>query len=185
LINSTTFVQPLKGRQVAAWRRCLPSWKPRPKLSAQGFRAVGRAFERFAEMRFRGQRTTSRSRHGPPTCGAGIRSSYEADYLRRYGNIERDDPIEFQALQRDDVRPSAVSGNCGAPRAAGHRAGQSKASRLLRGPNDRDAGSSIAIVGTGFLGGPVRRSIESWFDYGRLAGRPFGNRQHARNPHLL
>jgi N-methylhydantoinase A len=99
LDHSTTFVQPLKDDSVAKMSAVFADLEAEAAVVLRkDFAPSDVRFERFAEMRFRGQRHNIKV----PVTGlsdvAGIRRSYEADYLRRYGNIDATNPIEFQAL---------------------------------------------------------------------------------------
>ena len=65
---------------------------------AKEFTANDVRFERFAEMRYRGQRHNIKV----PILGlhdvASIRAAFERDYCRRYGHADEQTPAEFQAL---------------------------------------------------------------------------------------
>jgi N-methylhydantoinase A len=55
-------------------------------------------FERFAEMRYRGQRHNIKVPIPPSNAVPEIRAAFERDYLRRYGHADAKAPAEFQAL---------------------------------------------------------------------------------------
>jgi N-methylhydantoinase A len=55
-------------------------------------------FERQAEMRFHGQRHTMRTGIGSAARVADIRQAFQSTYLRRYGFVEADAPLEFVSL---------------------------------------------------------------------------------------
>ncbi len=85
------------------------------------------AFERQADMRFRGQRHTLRTPLGGARDLAAIRRAFETTYERKYGHVEVGSPIEFVGLvltgaariQRPDLeglRPVADGADAGAPR---------------------------------------------------------------------
>jgi N-methylhydantoinase A len=56
------------------------------------------SFERQAEMRFHGQRHTMRTVIGSASRIDAIRETFQSTYLRRYGFVETDAPLEFVAL---------------------------------------------------------------------------------------
>jgi N-methylhydantoinase A len=62
------------------------------------FGASEHRFERFAEMRYRGQRHNIKVPIAPGADAAAIRTAFERDYLRRYGHADAEAPAEFQAL---------------------------------------------------------------------------------------
>ena len=55
-------------------------------------------FERFAEMRYRGQRHNIKVPIPPAIGVSAIRAAFERDYKRRYGHADANAPAEFQAL---------------------------------------------------------------------------------------
>jgi N-methylhydantoinase A len=55
-------------------------------------------FERFAEMRYVGQRHNIKVPIPPHTGAAAIRTAFDDDYRRRYGHADPNVPAEFQAL---------------------------------------------------------------------------------------
>ena len=63
------------------------------EFGAKAFRS-----ERFAEMRYRGQRHNIKVPIVPGAGAAAIRTAFERDYLRRYGHADAEAPAEFQAL---------------------------------------------------------------------------------------
>jgi len=56
------------------------------------------SFERQAEMRFHGQRHTMRTVIGSASRVEDIREAFQSTYLRRYGFVETDAPLEFVSL---------------------------------------------------------------------------------------
>lgn len=56
------------------------------------------AFERQADMRFRGQRHTLRTLLGTAGDVAAVRRVFESTYERKYGHVEQNSPIEFVGL---------------------------------------------------------------------------------------
>ena len=65
---------------------------------AQEFGASAVAFERHAEMRYRGQRHNIKVPVSGLRDAAGIRQAFEHDYRRRYGHADEKTQAEFQAL---------------------------------------------------------------------------------------
>src|SRR5581483_5846117 len=56
-------------------------------------------FQRFAEMRYRGQQTTIKVTLGPSLSVADARQRFEAAYELRYGHAARNQPIEIVSLR--------------------------------------------------------------------------------------
>jgi N-methylhydantoinase A len=55
-------------------------------------------FQRNVEMRYRGQKQGIRAEIGADVSTAGIREVFERTYLRRYGHVDAQAPIEFVGL---------------------------------------------------------------------------------------
>jgi N-methylhydantoinase A len=79
-------------------------------------------FERFAEMRYRGQRHNIKVPIVQAADAAAIRSAFERDYLRRYGHADAEAPAEFQALHLSGFAELDGPEIARLPRAAGGRA---------------------------------------------------------------
>ena len=65
---------------------------------AAEFGASETHFDRYAEMRYRGQRHNIKVPLQAATTFADLRSAFERDYRRRYGHADSRTPAEFQAL---------------------------------------------------------------------------------------
>jgi N-methylhydantoinase A len=107
LDDSKTFVGPLDATRIEAMNELFAEMERElaDALSAEfGAREVLR-FERFAEMRYRGQRHNIRV----PITGSvdvrHIRRAFESDYRRRYGHADSTTPAEFQALHLSGFAP--------------------------------------------------------------------------------
>ena len=97
--HSTTFVGRLDAENVAKMASIFA------KLENEGggilkrdFSPSSVRFERFAEMRYRGQRHNIKVPISGQGDVASIRRAFEVDYQRRYGTIDENNAIEFQAL---------------------------------------------------------------------------------------
>ncbi len=99
LDHATTFVHPLDAESVGKMSAILAEMEAEAAGTVRkDFSPADVIFERFAEMRYRGQRHNIKV----PVTGlvdvAGIRQAFEEDYRRRYGHGDAQAPIEFQAL---------------------------------------------------------------------------------------
>jgi N-methylhydantoinase A len=99
LDDAVTFAEPLASETLerleaafAAIERSMST-----ALTAE-FGATDFRFERFAEMRYRGQRHNIKVPLARGADAAAIRTAFEHDYLRRYGHADANAPAEFQAL---------------------------------------------------------------------------------------
>ncbi|HXQ51403.1 MAG TPA: hydantoinase/oxoprolinase family protein [Stellaceae bacterium] len=99
LDDATTFTGPLDQATVAAGERVFAALEQTARAAlAREFGAGDVAFERFAEMRYRGQRHNIKVPVSGLGDAAAIRSAFERDYRRRYGHADDKAPAEFQAL---------------------------------------------------------------------------------------
>jgi len=99
LDDAVTFAQPLADTTLADLAAQFATMEAAmgTALTAE-FGASEHRFERFAEMRYRGQRHNIKVPIAPGADAASIRVSFERDYLRRYGHADANAPAEFQAL---------------------------------------------------------------------------------------
>ena len=116
---ATTFTGPLDQATVAAMRARLRRMEQTARAAlAREFGAGDVAFERFAEMRYRGQRHNIKVPVSGLGDAAAIRSAFERDYRRRYGHADDKAPAEIQALHLSAfarLRAAATSRACRAP----------------------------------------------------------------------
>ena len=100
LDESTTFVGPLDDATAATIERAFAGMERDAAAALQAeFGTTETRFERFAEMRYRGQRHNIKV--PIPPCQRYARrsaSAFERDYRRRYGHADANAPAEFQAL---------------------------------------------------------------------------------------
>jgi N-methylhydantoinase A len=122
LDDSTTFTGPLDGAKVAACEQVFAAMEAKARAAlAREFGARAVAFERHAEMRYRGQRHNIKVPVSGLGDAAAIRQAFEHDYRRRYGHADEKTPAEFQALHLSAFARLARPGIAGLPRL--HRAG--------------------------------------------------------------
>ncbi len=99
LDDAVTFAQPLEDATLADLE---PQFASMETAMAGALRAEfgvsEHRFERFAEMRYRGQRHNIKVPIAPGDDAVSIRSAFERDYLRRYGHADANAPAEFQVL---------------------------------------------------------------------------------------
>jgi len=99
LDESTTFVGPLDDATAATIERAFMTMEQNAAAALRAEFATGELrFERFAEMRYRGQRHNIKVPIPPGNDAGAIRSAFERDYRRRYGHADANAPAEFQAL---------------------------------------------------------------------------------------
>ncbi len=98
LDESSTFTGPLDEATAATIERAFATMEEGAATALRAeFGTAGVRFERFAEMRYRGQRHNIKVPI-PSNDVTAIRSSFERDYKRRYGHADANAPAEFQAL---------------------------------------------------------------------------------------
>ena len=97
--DSTTFVARFEAGSVAAMQARFVDMEAtgRAALRAE-FGDTPVHFERFAEMRYVGQRHNIKVAIPPDADVAAIRRAFDDDYRRRYGHADASVPAEFQAL---------------------------------------------------------------------------------------
>lgn len=99
LDESATFAGPLDEATAATIERAFAGMERDAAAALQAeFGTADTRFERFAEMRYRGQRHNIKVPIPPSNDVAAIRSAFEHDYRRRYGHADANAPAEFQAL---------------------------------------------------------------------------------------
>ncbi len=99
LDDATTFVRPLDEASLGAMHAAFAVMETATARSLEDeFGAAGVRFERFAEMRYRGQRHNIKVPLAADGSVAEIRAAFERDYRRRYGHADSTTPGEFQAL---------------------------------------------------------------------------------------
>jgi len=99
LDDAITFTEPLEEATLARLEAACGELEANlaSALSAE-FGATEHRFERFAEMRYRGQRHNIKVPLPRAADLAAIRAAFERDYLRRYGHADSTAPAEFQAV---------------------------------------------------------------------------------------
>ncbi len=99
LDESTTFVGDLDAETTACIDEMFATMETSSAASlAAEFGTNEVRFERFAEMRYRGQRHNIKVPIPAGNDVASIRAAFDADYKRRYGHADPRTPAEFQAL---------------------------------------------------------------------------------------
>jgi N-methylhydantoinase A len=99
LDDSATFVGPLDEATAATIERAFVTMEEAAATALRAeFGTVETRFERFAEMRYRGQRHNIKVPIPPSNDVPAIRAAFERDYKRRYGHADANAPAEFQAL---------------------------------------------------------------------------------------
>jgi N-methylhydantoinase A len=99
LDESTTFVGPLDEATAATIEGAFAGMERAAAAALLAeFGVAGTRFDRFAEMRYRGQRHNIKVPIPPSNDVAAIRTAFERDYRRRYGHADAHAPAEFQAL---------------------------------------------------------------------------------------
>jgi N-methylhydantoinase A len=99
LDESATFVGPLDDATAATIELAFAAMERDAAAALQAeFGTSETRFERFAEMRYRGQRHNIKVPIPPSNDTAAIRAAFEHDYRRRYGHADANAPAEFQAL---------------------------------------------------------------------------------------
>jgi len=96
---STTFTGTLKDETIAALNRQFTAMEDQARAALQ--RDFGKGdvtFERYAEMRYAGQRHNIKVPISGLDDPAGIRQAFDRDYERRYGHADARAAAEFQAL---------------------------------------------------------------------------------------
>jgi N-methylhydantoinase A len=97
--TSKTFVGSLGDKTVAAMADVFAGMEAQSAAAlAQEFGAAGVFFERYAEMRYRGQRHNIKVPVSALKDAEQMRAAFERDYRRRYGHADAKAPAEFQAL---------------------------------------------------------------------------------------
>ena len=98
LDDSETFTGPLDAASIERLDTMLAAMETKAAAALRSeFNAADIRFERFAEMRYRGQRHNIKVPISGLTDTAAIRQAFEKDYERRYGHADAK-PAEFQAL---------------------------------------------------------------------------------------
>ncbi len=126
LDDSETFAGTLDAARVDAMERVFAAMEATARAAlGREFGAAAVAFERHAEMRYRGQRHNIKVPVSGLADPAAIRRAFEHDYRRRYGHADAKAAAEFQALhlsafarlERPDIAalPRPLSGDA-APR---------------------------------------------------------------------
>lgn len=127
--ETQTFLRPLAAAGIAEMAEVFAALEARITAAlAQEMGAADILFERQAEMRFRGQKHSTRVVIGAAAAEAEIRSAFQTTYRRRYGHVDPDGPVEFvslvlTALARIDrptphqLRPKPRAGRSAAPTA--------------------------------------------------------------------
>lgn len=99
LDESNTFVGPLDAATAATIEGVFETMEANAAAALQAeFGTAKVRFERFAEMRYRGQRHDIKVAIPPSNDASAIRTAFEHDYKRRYGHADAKAPAEFQAL---------------------------------------------------------------------------------------
>jgi N-methylhydantoinase A len=123
LDDAITFAEPLAAETLDALEAAYATMERdmatalTAEFGAKTFRS-----ERFAEMRYRGQRHNIKVPIAPGADAAAIRTAFERDYLRRYGHADADAPAEFQALHLSGFAELDGPEIARLPRASGGRA---------------------------------------------------------------
>jgi N-methylhydantoinase A len=99
LDESTTFVGALDGTTTVSMEQAFATMERAATTALQAeFGGRDVRFERFAEMRYRGQRHNIKVPIPATSDVDSIRTAFERDYRRRYGHADAAAPAEFQAL---------------------------------------------------------------------------------------
>jgi N-methylhydantoinase A len=97
--GSKTFVELLDEKSAAAIRRLFEGMETEAAAAlAREFGASEVFFERYAEMRYFGQRHNIKVPVSGMNDAVSIRRAFESDYRRRYGHADDKGAAEFQAL---------------------------------------------------------------------------------------
>jgi N-methylhydantoinase A len=97
--TSKTFVGALSDKAVTVMADAFAGMEAQSAAAlAEEFGAAGVLFERYAEMRYRGQRHNIKVPVSALKDAEQIRAAFERDYRRRYGHADAKAPAEFQAL---------------------------------------------------------------------------------------
>jgi N-methylhydantoinase A len=99
LDHATTFTGPVDEERLPAMDRAFVEMeRTTGEALAAEFGATEVRFDRYAEMRYRGQRHNIKVPL-PPRCSlTDLRATFERDYRRRYGHADSRTAAEFQAL---------------------------------------------------------------------------------------
>jgi N-methylhydantoinase A len=96
---SKTFVGPLDDTTVAAFKTTFADMEAEAEDAlVRDFGDGGVVFDRFAEMRYSGQRHNIKVPISGLDNPAAIRQAFDRDYKRRYGHVDARATAEFQAL---------------------------------------------------------------------------------------
>ena len=99
LDDAVTFTEPLDAATLPRLEAAFATMERSMAIAlAAEFGAQENRFERFAEMRYRGQRHNIKVPLAIAADAASIRAAFERDYERRYGHADAAAPAEFQAL---------------------------------------------------------------------------------------
>jgi N-methylhydantoinase A len=99
LDDAVTFSEPLDAATLPRLEAAFETMERSMATAlAAEFGAQENRFERFAEMRYRGQRHNIKVPLETSPDVAAIRAAFERDYERRYGHADAAAPAEFQAL---------------------------------------------------------------------------------------
>ncbi|HXV47824.1 MAG TPA: hydantoinase/oxoprolinase family protein [Candidatus Binatia bacterium] len=97
--SAKTFVGLLDDKSVPTMAQAFTTLEKEAAASlAREFGSGDVFFERFAEMRYRGQRHNIKVPVSGLSGKEAIRTAFERDYKRRYGHADAKAPAEFQAL---------------------------------------------------------------------------------------
>ena len=97
--EAQTLLRPLSAHSILEVSALFQSMEERMLTTlGKDFDARQIAFEHQAEMRFRGQKHSTRIAIDGAAGEAQIREAFQATYRRRYGHVDPDGPIEFVSL---------------------------------------------------------------------------------------
>jgi N-methylhydantoinase A len=99
LDHSTTFVHPLRAEFLKAMETIFAGLEAEASAALRADFAPGEVrFERFAEMRYRGQHHDIKVPIAAAAEADTIHRAFQEHYLRNYGHTDEINPIEFRAL---------------------------------------------------------------------------------------
>jgi N-methylhydantoinase A len=99
LDHSTTFVHPLRAEFLAPMEAIFADLEAQAAdVLRTDFAPSNVRFERFAEMRYRGQHHNIKVPIAGGAAVAAIHAAFQEHYLRNYGHTDELNPVEFQAL---------------------------------------------------------------------------------------
>jgi N-methylhydantoinase A len=157
--ETQTFLRPLTAESIGEISRTFEVMQERARATlASELAGAQIVFEQQAEMRFRGQKHSTRITIPPGAGENELRKAFQVTYRRRYGHVDTEGPVEFVSLvliavARGDrpslqmLRPAATTSST--PKAATRMVYFAERARRLQTPAYRRSDLPIGFSASG------------------------------------